>query len=191
MVFIILLKWFYSKTIAICWILHAKLHFWGFFSILTLSHIEWLKLGLFALKKGTHPYLVYIILLKWLEPKSTAICLIWRPTLRFLGFVSFFALSHIKWFKLGLFATKHGTQHYLVYIIYLKWLETKTILIWLILRAKLCFWGFLSVFGTFSHQVFKTWFVCHEKWHTTLFGIYYCVEMYRIKNNSHMLYITC
>ena len=43
------------------------------------------------------------------------------------------------------------------------------------------FYGFLSVFGTFSHKVAKTWFVLHETWHTTLFGIYYFVEVVKIE----------
>ena len=50
---------------------------------------------------------------------------------------------------------------------------------------------FLSVFGTFAHKVAQTWFVLHETWHTTLFGIYYCVEVVRILNHSHILEITC
>ena len=29
----------------------------------------------------------------------------------------------------------------------------------------------------------------HETWHTTLFGIYNCVEVVRIENNCHMLEI--
>ena len=49
----------------------------------------------------------------------------------------------------------------------------------------------LSVFGTFSHKVVQNWFVLHETWHTKLFGIYSCVEMVRIENQSHMLEITC
>ena len=53
------------------------------------------------------------------------------------------------------------------------------------------FKGFLSVFLTFAHKVAQTWFVLHETWHTTLFGIYYCVEVVRILNHSHMLDITC
>ena len=56
---------------------------------------------------------------------------------------------------------------------------------------KLGFYGFLSVFGTFAHIVAQTWFVLHETWHTTLFGIYYCVEVVRIENHSHILEITC
>ena len=95
--------------------------------------------------------------------------------------------SQIKWFKLGLCGTKHATQHDLVYIIVLKWLQLQTIVICLKLRVKLRFWGFLSVFGTFSHKVVQTWFVSHETWHTTLFHIYYCVEMVGMKTNSHML----
>ena len=106
-------------------------------------------------------------------------------------FKTFLALSRIKWFKLGLFATKLGAQHYLVYITMLKWLESKTIVLCLILRDKLRFLGFLSVFGTFSHKVIQIWFVCHETCQTTLFGIYHCFEIIRIKNNSHMLDITC
>ena len=49
------------------------------------------------------------------------------------------------------------------------------------------FYDFLSVFGTFAHKVAQTWFVLHETWHTTLFGIYYCIKMVKIKNHSHML----
>ena len=51
--------------------------------------------------------------------------------------------------------------------------------------------GFLSVFGTFAHKVAQTWLVLHETWHKTLFGIYYCVELVRIENYSHMLEIKC
>ena len=36
-------------------------------------------------------------------------------------------------------------------------------------------WVF-KFFGTFAHKVVQTWFVLDETWHTTLFGIYYCVE---------------
>ena len=47
----------------------------------------------------------------------------------FLRFLAFFALSRLKWFKLGLFGTKLGTTHDLVYVIVLKWIESKTIVI--------------------------------------------------------------
>ena len=47
--------------------------------------------------------------------------------------------------------------------------------------------GFFSVFGTFADKVAQTFFVLHETWHTTVFGIYYCVEMVKIQNKSHML----
>ena len=113
------------------------------------------------------------------------------PNCVFVVFYEFLALSRIKWFKLGLFPMKLGTQLYLVYIIVFKWLESKTIVICLKLRAKLPILGFLSVFGTFTHRVVKTWFVWDENWHMTLFRIYYCVEIFRIQNNSHMLEITC
>ena len=51
--------------------------------------------------------------------------------------------------------------------------------------------GFFSFFGTFPHKVATTWFVLHETWHTTVYGIYYCVEVFRIENHSEMLEITC
>ena len=53
------------------------------------------------------------------------------------------------------------------------------------------FMGFLSVFGTYMHKVAQNWFVLHESWHRTLFGIYYCVEVVRIENHSHVLQTTC
>ena len=65
---------------------------------------------------------------------------------------------------------KLGTQHHLIYFIVLKWFEFKTIVIWLKLRAKMRFYGFLNVFGAFSNKVVQTW-------HKTLFSIHYCVEM--------------
>ena len=73
----------------------------------------------------------------------------------------------------------------------LKWLELKIIVIYYKLRVKLRFYAFLSVFDTFAHKVAQTWFVLHETWHRTLFGIYYCVEVVRIENHSHMLEIMC
>ena len=50
--------------------------------------------------------------------------------------------------------------------------------------------GFLNVFGNFANKVAQTWFVMHE-WHTTIFGIYYCVYVVRIENHCRMLEITC
>ena len=45
--------------------------------------------------------------------------------------------------------------------------------------------------GTLVHKVAQTFFVLHETWHTTLFGIYYCVELVRHESYSHMPEITC
>ena len=59
------------------------------------------------------------------------------------------------------------------------------------ITCYILFNGFLSCVGTFSHKVVPTWFVFHETRHKTLFCIYYCVEVIRIKNNNHMLEITC
>ena len=36
----------------------------------------------------------------------------------------------------------------------------------------------------------KTWSVLRETCHQTLLGVYYCVEMVKIGNNSHMLEFT-
>ena len=136
------LKLLELKTLVICLILCARLRFWGFLAFIILYRIKWFQLGFFTTKYVTQHYLEYIILSKSLELKTIAICLLLSAKLRFLGFVSFLALSHIKWFKLGLFATKIGTQHYLAYIIVLKCIESKTIVICCILHVKLRFWGF-------------------------------------------------
>ena len=103
----------------------------------------------------------------------------------------FLALTLLKPLKLGLFGMKHGTQHYLVHIIVLKWLELKTIVICLILTSKLHFNYFLNFFCTYLFKDFKTMFISHETRHTTRFGIYYFVEMVRFETNSHLLEITC
>ena len=78
-----------------------------------------------------------------------------------------------------------------MYIIVLKWLELKILVICWKLHVKLRFYAFLSAFGTFAHRVAKTWFVLHETWHTILFGIYSCVEVFKMENNIHMLEIMC
>ena len=75
---------------------------------------------------------------------------------------------------------KFGTQHYFLYIIVLKWLESKTVVIYLKLRAKLCFKGFYSFLQLSWIKWFKLGFFLHQTWLTTLFGIYFCVEIVRI-----------
>ena len=67
-----------------------------------------------------------------------------------------------------------------------KWLILKIIVI-----VKLRFYAFFSFFGTFGPKVAQTWFVLHETWHTTLFGIYYCVEVVQNENHCQMQEITC
>ena len=52
------------------------------------------------------------------------------------------------------------------------------------------FYEFLNVLGTFAHKKAQTWFILHETWRTTLFGIYYCAEVVTIENHIHMLEIT-
>ena len=49
----------------------------------------------------------------------------------------------------------------------------------------------LKLFWHFRAKAAQTWFVLYETWDTILFGIYYCVEVARIENHSHMLEITC
>ena len=89
-----------------------------------------------------------------------------------------------------MFCTKLGTQHHTVYIVLLKWLEYKIIVICYKLRVKLRLQWFLSVFANFAHKVAQTLFFLHETWHTTLFDIYYCVKVVRFENHSHMIEIT-
>ena len=50
---------------------------------------------------------------------------------------------------------------------------------------------FYAFFCTFAHQVAYTRYVLHETWHTTLFGIYYSIEMVSIENHSHVQEIRC
>ena len=103
----------------------------------------------------------------------------------------FLAISRIKWFKLGLFGTKHGTQHYLVYVIVLKWLATKNLNICLKLRGKLHFKGFLAFLALSRIKWFK-----HGLFDTNLgiqnyLAYVILLKIVRISINSHMLEITC
>ena len=41
------------------------------------------------------------------------------------------------------------------------------------------------------HTIAQTWFDLHETWHTTLFRIYYDVEVVKIEYHSLMLEIKC
>ena len=91
------------------------------------------------MKHGTQKYLVYIIVLKCFELKTTTICLKLQAKLRFYGFLSVLGIFSHKTVQTRLFRMKVGTQQYLVYIILLKWLELKMIVTCLQLRAKLCF----------------------------------------------------
>ena len=52
-------------------------------------------------------------------------------------------------------------------------------------------YAFLSVLDTFARKEAQTWFFLHTTWHTTLFYIYYCVEVVKIENHSYMQEITC
>ena len=59
------------------------------------------------------------------------------------------------------------------------------------LLVKLRFCRFLNFFDTFAHKKSLTWYVLHETWRTTVFGIYDCVEVIGIEKDIHMLEITC
>ena len=110
--------------------------------------------ALFCTKHATQKYLLYIIVLKWLEFKIIVICYFFYVLCcDFRGFYVFLPLLCIKLLILGLFCTKLCTQHDLVYIVVLKWLEYKIIVICNKLRIKLRFYAFLSVFDTFAHKV--------------------------------------
>ena len=62
-----------------------------------------------------------------------------RAKLLFKIFFIFFRTFSHKVVQTLFFANKQGTQHYLVYIIVLKWLESQTIVMYLKLRVKLRF----------------------------------------------------
>ena len=66
----------------------------------------------------------------------------------------------------------------------------KKIFICLKLRAKLRFEGSFTVFSNFSRKMVQTWFVCHETWHTSLFGLFYCFEMVSYQKEKYLLEIT-
>ena len=86
----------------------------------------------------------------------------------FIRLFSVLAFYRKKWCKHGLIPTKLDTQHCLVDVIVLKWLELVTVLSFL-------FMVFLAFLGTFSHKMDQAWFVWNETWHKTLFGIYIIV----------------
>ena len=98
-----------------------------FLAFLAHSRTNWFQLGLFGTKHCTQYNLLYVIVLKWLESKTIDICLKLHAKLRCLGCLAFVAFYRIKWCKHGLFPTKLNTQHYLVYVTVLKWLEFVTV----------------------------------------------------------------
>ena len=81
--------------------------------------------------------------------------------MRFYGFLRFFGTFARKEAQTSFVLHELGTQHYLVNIIVLKWLEFKITIICLKLRVKLSFYGFLRFFGTFTRKEAQTSFVLH------------------------------
>ena len=112
---------------------------------------------------------------KWLECKTIVLCLKLRAKLRFKVFYSFMALSRITSFKLGLFCMKPCKQHNLVYIIVLKWLELKTIIICLKLYSKLRILPFFKHFSSLSNEVVQTRMVWRKLGTHYYLELYYCV----------------
>ena len=145
---------------------------------MALSRLKLFKPDLFSTMLGTQHHSVYVIVQKRLDYKTIVIWLELRAKLRcWAFFLAFLALSRIKWFKLGFFGTKLGTEHYLVYVIVVKWLESKTIVICLKLSAKLRFWVFFLTFLVLSRiKGFKLG-LFGTTWHTILFRICYFAEM--------------
>ena len=81
------------------------------------------------------------------------------------------AFSRIKWFKLCLFATKVGIQHYWIYVIELKMFESKTTVICLKLHAKLRLWDFcicLKLHGSSNMGCVARNFVHNTIWYMVL-----------------------
>ena len=141
-------------------------------------------------RNWAHNTIWYIIFLKWLDFQIIVICSKLRAKLQHYGFLCFFGTFAHKVANLVCFA-RNLAYNTIWYIFVLKWLELKFIVICSKLHAKLQFYRFLSFFGTCAHKVTQTWFVLHETWHTTLFGIYYSLEVVKIENHSYILEITC
>ena len=57
--------------------------------------------------------------------------------------------------------------------------------------SKVSILKFLSFFGTFANKIAQTWFVLHKILQTSLFGIYYYVEVVRSENHNYMIENTC
>ena len=55
------------------------------------------------------------------------------------------------------------------------------------ITIKIVFLSFLMLFCSIFIQVVQTWFIWPETRHTIVFSIYYCAEMFRFENNSHIL----
>ena len=142
------------------------------------------------MKLGTQHYLVNIIVLIWLEFKIIVICLKLRAKLRFYEFLSYFGTFSHKVAQTQFFL--HETWPTILFGKYycLEVVRIKIIVLYQKLRVKIRFYGLLSFFGSFAHNVAQTWFVFHETLHTTLFGIYYFVEVVRIVYHSDILNIS-
>ena len=139
LVYFNVLKWFEWKIIVLCFKLRAKLCFGGFLSVFcTFLHkvvqnwFFWLQT--WPTKLICICYCVEMVCIENNIHMLEIMCYV--GFLRFFNNVCTFSnkigQSWIVWLELG-------TQPYFVYIIVLKWLESKAIFICLKLRAKLVF----------------------------------------------------
>ena len=82
---------------------------------------------------------------------------------------------------------KLGMQDYLLYIILLKWLDLKEIVICLKLGAKFRFKGFLSVSALFRIKLFKLVSLAGNLAHKTIWYILLCYYVWNPKEYSYAL----
>ena len=162
-----------------------------FKAFLALSRIKQLKPGLFYKKLGTQQRLVYNVVWKWLDLKIIVICQKLGVKLRFFAFFRFFGTFGPKiaqtWFVLH--ETLHRTLFGIYYCIAMVRIEHNGNMLEITCQVgNLCI---LKLFWHFRALSSSNLVLLYETWHTTLFGIYYCVEVVRFEKDSHMLEITC
>ena len=140
----------FTYQVAILWV----------FSFCGTFAYKQLKLCLFCTKLCIQHNLVYIIVLMWLEFKIIVICQKFVLRCDLKGFFRFFSTFVHKVGQTCLFSTQLDTQHYLVYIIVLKLLELKIIVICQKLRIRLRYYGVFSFFAVSRIKQLKLGLFC-------------------------------
>ena len=159
------------NTLVICLKLHAKLRFKSFLSFLDNYSLKVVQTW-YVLHETWHttPFGTYycfeIVRINKNNHMLEITC-----EVAFLSLLSFFGTYSIKvvknWF------VWHETWHIILFGIYnyFEMVRIEKIVIYFKLCAKLQFFAFLNIFGTYSLKLVQTWFVWHKTRHKKLFGI--------------------